>query len=229
MKYPILALGLLLLVSVAEAAPQPFQATYSVTAKGMNVGEMTASLSYKDNTYTYQKLTTANGLAAFLSGDTLTERSTGSKKGDKLIPNRYLHHHKNKRKDKKDEFSFASPSTVNGTFAGNTYAMDVPNGTLDAATLELYLMDALAANQRLAYKVVSRGKLQDYRFRKLGKETVKVPAGSYECEKVEVIHQGDKRQTTLWLAPKLNYAIVQVSHTEDGDLIETRLSSYQAR
>ncbi|EIJ35538.1 DUF3108 domain-containing protein [Thiothrix nivea] len=229
MKYPLLALGLLLLANGAEAAPQAFQANYTVTAKGMNVGTMAANLSYTGNTYTYQKLTKANGLAALLSGDTLTERSTGSKNGENLIPTHYLNHHKNKRKDKKDELDFTSPTHVSGTFAGDAYTMDVPKGTLDAATLELYLMDALAANQPLAYKVVSHGKLQDYRFRKLGKETIKVPAGSYECETVEVVHKSGERQTTLWLAPELNYAIVQVSHTEDGDLIETRLSSYQPR
>ncbi len=92
--------------------------------------------------------------------------------------------------------------------------------------MELHLMDALSAGKPLNYKVVSRGKLQDYRFRKLGKETITVPAGEYECEKVEVVHQGGERQTTLWLAPKLGYAIVQVRHKEDGDVIETRLKQY---
>ncbi|MEB4591077.1 DUF3108 domain-containing protein [Candidatus Thiothrix sp. Deng01] len=229
MKHPIPAIGLLLLTSMAEAAPQAFQANYTVTAKGMEVGAMTASLSYANDAYTYQKLTKANGLAAFLSGDTLTERSTGNKTGDTLIPKHYLNHHQNRRKDKKDELDFTSPTSVSGTFADNAYKLNVPKGTLDPAVMELALMDALAANQPLSYKVVSRGKLQDYQFRKLGKETIQTPAGAYECEKVEVIHQDNKRQTTLWLAPKLNYAIVQVNHTEDGDLIETRLNSYQPR
>lgn len=227
MKRWILTLGLLLAGTAATAAPQPFQASYTVSAKGMEVGSMTASLSYKGNAYTYQKLTKANGLAAFISGDTLTERSSGTKQGEKLLPADYLHHHQNKRKDKKEQFSFASPTQVDGKFADNTYQLSVPAGTLDAATMELYLMDALAANQPLDYQVVSRGKLQDYHFRKLGKETIEVPAGSYECEKVEVVHKGGERQTTLWLAPKLAYAIVQVKHKEDGDLIETRLQKYQ--
>lgn len=227
MKRLLLTLGLLLAGTAATAAPQPFQASYSVSAKGMEVGTMTTSLSYNGNSYTYQKQTTANGLAALFSGDTLTERSNGSKQGDELLPSSYLHRHKNKRKDKQEQFSFTTPTQVEGQYSGNSYQLSVPAGTLDAATMELRLMEALAANQPLNYQVVSRGKLVDYRFRKLGKETVEVPAGSYECEKVEVVHEGGERQTILWLAPKLDYAIVQVRHKEDGDVFESRLQKYQ--
>jgi hypothetical protein len=227
MKRFIIAIGFTGVTSLAVAAPDAFQASYAVTAKGLEMGTLSASLSYNGTAYTYQKLTKANGLAALLSGDTLIERSTGKKNGEELIPAQYLNHHKNKRKDKKDEFSFATPTQANGTFDGTAYQLTVPKGTLDMATLELHLMDALAANQPLDYHIVSRGKLQDYRFRKLGKETISVPAGEYACEKVEVIHDDNKRQTTLWLAPKLHYAIVQVRHQEDGDTIETRLKQYQ--
>lgn len=227
MKRFIMAVGLTWMTSLAVAAPDPFQASYTVTAKGLDMGVMTASLRYNGDTYIYQKLTQANGLAALLSGDTLTERSTGKKNGENLIPDHYLHHHKNKRKDKKDEFSFVTPTQTSGTFDGKAYQLTVPNGTLDMATLELSLMDALAADKPLDYHIVSRGKLQDYRFRKLGKETLSVPAGEYECDKVEVVHDSGESQTTLWLAPKLHYAIVQVRHKEDGDTIETRLKQFQ--
>ncbi|MBO0613055.1 DUF3108 domain-containing protein [Thiothrix fructosivorans] len=223
----IIAAGLTLFTSLAVAAPDAFQASYTVTAKGLEMGVMTTSLRYNGNTYTYQKRTEANGLAALLSGDTLTERSTGKKNGEELIPAQYMHHHKNKKKDKKDEFSFVTPTQTSGTFNGTAYQLTVPDGTLDMATLELYLMDALAAGKPLNYHIVSRGKLQDYRLRNVGKETISVPAGEYDCEKVEVVHTDGERQTILWLAPKLNYAIVQVRHKEDGDTIETRLKQYQ--
>ncbi len=223
----IVSAALALITSTSAAAPDAFQASYTVSAKGLDMGIMNASLRYDGETYTYQKTTKANGLAALLSGDTLIERSTGKKQAAQLIPEHYLHHHKNKRKDRKDEFRFTTPTQVDGTLDSNAYQLNVPKGALDMAALELTLMDALATNQALNYRVVSKGKLQDYRLRKLGKETIEVPAGSYECEKLEVIHDNDKRQTTLWLAPKLDYAIVQVRHKEDGDVIETRLKHYK--
>lgn len=223
----IVSAALALVTSTSVAAPDAFQASYTVSAKGLDMGIMNASLRYDGETYTYQKITKANGLAALLSGDTLTERSTGKKQAAQLIPEQYLHHHKNKRKDRKDEFRFTTPTQVEGTFDGNAYQLSVPNGTLDMAALELHLMEALATNQALNYRLVSKGKLRDYRLRKLGKETIEVPAGNYECEKVEVIHDNNERETTLWLAPKLDYAIVQIRHKEEGDVIETRLKQYQ--
>lgn len=223
----IVSAALALATSTSVAAPDAFQASYTVSAKGLDMGIMNASLHYDGETYTYQKTTKANGLAALLSGDTLTERSTGKKQAAQLIPEQYLHHHKNKRKDRKDEFRFTTPTQVEGTFDGNAYQLSVPKGTLDMAALELHLMEALATNQALNYRLVSKGKLRDYRLRKLGKETIEVPAGSYECEKVEVIHDNNERETTLWLAPKLDYAIVQIRHKEDGDVIETRLKQYK--
>ena len=40
MKYLTLAFGLVLIAPVLQAAPQPFQAVYTVTAKGITLGDM---------------------------------------------------------------------------------------------------------------------------------------------------------------------------------------------
>ena len=61
MKRFIMAASLALLASAATAAPDAFQASYTVTAKGLEMGTMTANLNYNGNAYTYQKLTKANG------------------------------------------------------------------------------------------------------------------------------------------------------------------------
>ena len=105
---------LMSLTSFAHAAPAAFQAQYAVQKSGMTLGTMNATLSYASNTYTYQKSTKTNGLAALLSGDTLNEQSQGKKHGEQLSANQYLHHHKSKRKNKRDEFNFTAPTQVQG-------------------------------------------------------------------------------------------------------------------
>ncbi|MFN3786120.1 MAG: DUF3108 domain-containing protein, partial [Thiothrix sp.] len=184
-----------LISTTVTAAPDAFQATYSVSVKGFEVGQMTAKLQYTNGSYTYEKLTKPNALAAFFSDDTLLERSNGQRDGDKLIPSSYLHHHQSKRKERQDDFSFITPTQVKGTYDSTAYELNVPAGTLDMATLELYLMEALQDTKPLHYQVVARGKLQDYRLNKVGKETLALPAGNYECEKVEVQHSDKERQT----------------------------------
>ncbi len=228
MRYLALMASLLFSASL-QAAPQPFQATYNVSAKGLTVGEMTATLSYSPNGYSYQKATKANGVAALLSGDTLTEISNGYKQDNLLIPQHYLNSHKSKRKNKQDEFHFVTPTKIEGAYNGNNYQLDIPAGTIDVALMEIRLMEDLPKNKPLEYQVVNRGKLQTYQLKKAGQETVDVPAGKYTCEKIEVMHTDQDQQTTLWLAPELNYSIVQVRHSEDGNVLETRLNRFTPR
>lgn len=220
---------LMSLTSFAHAAPGAFQAQYAVQKSGMTLGTMNATLNYSNNAYTYQKSTKTTGLAALLSGDTLNERSQGKKHGEQLNSSQYLHHHKSKRKDKRDQFNFTAPTQVQGQYKDQAYQLTVPAGTVDPALLELRVMDDLAANRPLNYNVTERGKLKQYRFQKLGQEAISVPAGQFQCEKIQVVRDGGKRQTVLWLAPELNYALVQVRHTDDGDVIQTQLQRYQAR
>ncbi|MGB1011387.1 MAG: DUF3108 domain-containing protein [Thiolinea sp.] len=225
--------SLLLLTFLASpslsAAPQPFQASYSVIKSGISLGEMNANLVYSGNQYTYLKQTKASGLAALLSGDKLTERSNGRKNGEHLSAANYLHHHKNKRKDRRDQFNFATPTQVKGNYKGAAYSLNVPNGTIDPALLELRIMDDMAANRPLRYRITEKGKFKEYHFRKLGQETLQLPAGEYECDKIHMVRDNGNRVTTIWLAKQLNYVPVKIRHNEKGDIIETQLKSYQAR
>lgn len=224
----LIAMSSWLVLPTVYAAPNAFEAVYTVSGKGLTLGTTTVTLHYQDTHYTYQKSTKANGVAALLSGDTLLERSEGSQSGGNLTPQQYLQEHKSKRKAKRDSFQFTSATQISGQYNNTPYQLSVPAGTLDAAVMELHLMDDLAAGKALHYQIASKGKLQDYNFRQLGKETIEVPAGKYTCEKVEVVHNNGDQHTTLWLAPDLHYAIVQVNHQENGDVLETRLNHYQA-
>ncbi len=228
MKYNLLATSLLLASLSAYAAPPAFNASYSVSKAGVTLGNMHASLTYNGNSYSYQRLSKANGLAAMLSGDTLTERSSGTKQGTTLSSQHYFQQHKNKRKNRTEDFSFKG-GHVSGTYDGRAYQFSVPANTVDPALMELRLMDDLAAGKALNYKVVDKGQLRTYQFRKLGKETVATAAGNFSCEKVQVSRNNGERQTTLWLAPELNYAVAKIVHNEEGSLIQMQLTSYKAR
>lgn len=222
--------GLLSFTSLqAEAALNAYQASYSVSHSGLTVGDTTVSLSYSNNSYTFLKQTKANGMAALLSGDTLTERSIGIKQGNKLQTQQYLYQHKSRRKSKTDQYSFTKPTQVTGNFNGQDYSLNVPNGTIDPAVVELWVREDLAANRPLKYNVTERGKLKNYQFQRLGKETVKTPFGTYQCEKVQINRDNGERQTTLWIAPELNQLTVKMQHNEDGSVTEVILTKYQAK
>lgn len=229
-------IGVLVLTSLlsltslpALAALNAYQASYSVSNSGLTVGDTTVTLSYSNNGYTFLKQTKANGMAALLSGDTLTERSIGIKKGNKLQTQQYLYQHKSRRKSKTDQYSFSNTTQVTGHFNGQDYKLNVPTDTSDPAVVELLVREDLAANRPLKYHVTERGKLKSYQFQHLGKETVETPFGKYQCEKVQINRDGGERQTTLWIAPELNQLTVKMQHNEEGNVTEVILTKYQAQ
>ena len=213
----------------AEAALNAYQASYSVANSGLTVGDTTVSLSYTAKGYTFQKVTKANGFAAILSGDTLTERSIGSKQGNKLQTQQYFFQHKSRRKSKIDQYNFTNPTEVQGSLDNKAYAVTVPNGTLDPALVELQVREDVAANRPLKYSITERGKLKTYQFQRLGKERVTTPFGQYDCDKVQVTRDGGERQTTLWIAAELDYLTVKMQHNEEGNVTEVILTNYQAK
>lgn len=64
---------LCLITNNSQALPPAFNATYKVSAKGMTIGNMTASLTYAGNQYKYSKSSQATGLANLFSGDKIKD------------------------------------------------------------------------------------------------------------------------------------------------------------
>ncbi|WP_020558119.1 DUF3108 domain-containing protein [Thiofilum flexile] len=227
--YGLLLLSLSIYSTPTLAELRSYQASYQVVKSGLTLGTMNAQVNISGPNYTYTRQTQANGLAAVLSGDRLTEQAQGTIKGAQLLPKSYLYDHKNRRKERRDQFRFTSPTAVAGQKDGSAYQLTVPAGTLDPSSMELKLMDDVAANRPLNYRVTEKGGLKNYQIQKLGNETISVPAGQFNTVKVQVARSGSERQTTFWLAPTLNYAPVKMLHNEEGDVIETQLLNYNGR
>jgi hypothetical protein len=224
----IIFIFLALLVPQLHAGlPNAFNASYSVEKSGLALGTMQSSLKYTGKQYSYHKITKATGLAALLSGDRLTENSDGKIQAGRLVSNRYLRHHKSKKKNKRDQFSFTNRTTVKGRYDDQSYNLNVPNKTTDPTLLELQLMQDFAENRRYQqYTVVDRGQVKRYNFKNLGTVTLKLLDKAYVCEKVRISRSNSHTKTTLWLAKKLNYFPVRIQHDDDGDILEAKLTSY---
>ena len=74
------------------------------------------------------------------------------------------------------------------------------------------------------YRIADGGKLKSYDIRIVDKEIVTTPLGKIEAIKLIRYREGEnKRQTTLWCAPQLNYLPVKLEHTEKGGSVFTAL------
>lgn len=207
--------------------PTAFEANYSVAKGSMTLGNLHTSLKINGNRYSYHKHTKATGIAALLTGIKITENTNGQMVGRNIKPTNYLFNQSKRSKSKVDRIQFTK-NVAKGNYKNKAYSEKLMANTHDRASLELALARDLALNKsRLSYSVIERGEKKQYNFQKLGNETLKTPAGTFNTIKVKVIRSGNKRDTLFWLAKETGYMPVKIRHREKNDVITTVLNSYR--
>jgi len=84
-------------------------------------------------------------------------------------------------------------------------------GVQDKLSYQLQLReDLMAGKSDLSYRIADGGKIKTYRFVRSGRETLTTPAGTFECERLQLQRSADQQQTILWMAPELDYLTVRL-------------------
>lgn len=81
--------------------------------------------------------------------------------------------------------------------------------------------DLMAGKTSFTYPVARDGEIKDTTFNVIGKEVINTGVGAYESLIVERDRGGSKRKTRFWVAPDLDYQLVQISHVENSKLSVT--------
>ena len=98
--------------------------------------------------------------------------------------------------------------------------MDIPAGTLDKLASQLGIMLALGRGETdITFKIADGGKLKDYRFKVLGRETLELAAGRFDTVKITKLRDNKRRETYIWCAPELNYLPVRIWQREKDDAV----------
>lgn len=214
------AAALLFLLSGAAAAlPQTFSARYEVTHSGLTLGE--ARVDYRQigsDQYRYSSYTRPLGVAALLLRSEIREVSQGSISADGFRPDHYEYKRTGRNARQADlTFDWDNRQVIN-SISGAPWKMTIPEDTLDRMVSQLQLMHDLAADEKdLSYPIADGGRIKHYTLRIVGRETVQTPVGRFEALKIIRLADNDKRATTFWCAPALDYLPVRVDHREKGD------------
>jgi hypothetical protein len=122
--------------------------------------------------------------------------------------------------------------TADGVSEGESFALEIPGGTLERALLmPAIALDLQAVEDESAgpdgragqgdgeltyrFRVVEDGKLRDYLARLVREERAAGPDGPLDALVFEHQRQGSSRATTFWLAPSLGYAPVRIEQRKD--------------
>lgn len=226
---PLLGLGLLLGAQAATAAtPGAFTATYNVSQGGQPMGVATVQLRAADGgQWTYSKDVKGTGGLAALLGASVTETSRFRWKGDvpETIGYDYQLQAAVKQKQRHLTVDWAKNQvTVDEGKGPQTYPSRP--GMVERNTLALALGLALRdGKQQVALPVAVRQEVQIQNFKVTGKETVKVPAGSFDAERID--RTDADRGFSAWYAPDRYPLPVKLSQHDGGDLV-MELVSYKA-
>ncbi|MEJ2566029.1 MAG: DUF3108 domain-containing protein [Gammaproteobacteria bacterium] len=224
-------LGILCLAAAQGATSQSplpmFNAEYSLKRNGLTLGVSTRSLSAAgDGTYIYASSTRATGIIAWFVKDHFDEYSKWTLNGKELRPLEYVYnrHGGNKTRHVKLKFDWQHLIVTN-TIDGDPWRMSIPPDAQDKLVYQLSIMyDLMKGTKHLEYKIADGGKLKDYEFEIEGEETLDTVLGKIKAVRIQRI--GDKRDTTVWCAPRLSYLPVRLEQQDtDGAKLTMTITS----
>ena len=209
-------------LDAAVLKPQPFVAEFALEARGFTVGETVWRLECDDSGFIYESRTEAVGFAAVFSDKRVVERSEWKHNGNELKPASYRYE-RSGRPDKTTSVVFRwNDGVVQNTRRGETSRMAVPDDTLDKLGYMLVLMQDLRSGKRSVRYNIADGKnrVKVYQLSVVGEERMETPFGTLDVLKLVRERKDDDRETTIWVAPSLDYMPVRIEHRErdDGEL-----------
>ncbi|SFL19727.1 DUF3108 domain-containing protein [Rhodanobacter glycinis] len=214
-----LVLALATSAAFAATPPQPFTATYQVLRDGEAIGQATIQLkAVGDGQYEYSNdVKGTSGLAAMLgasSSETTRFRWTGG------VPETLTYDYKMETAIKQKQRHLQadwSTHQVSVTDNGKHFSYATAPGMVDRNTLPLALGLALQDNKRsVTLPVGVKQQIESQQFQVKGKETVKVPAGNFQAERVE--RTDSDKSFDAWYAPRKYPVPVKLAQSDGGNL-----------
>lgn len=225
---PLFGLGLLLGTQVVRAAtPSGFTATYNVSQNGEPMGVATVTLRAAGNgEWIYRKDVKGTGGLAAMLGASVNEASRFRWKGDVPEAISYDYQLQTGIKNKQRHLTVDEAThqvTVDEGKGPQTYPASP--GMVERNTLPLALGLALHdGKQQIALPIAVRQEVQTQNFKVTGKEAIKVPAGSFNAERVD--RTDADRGFSAWYAPDRYLLPVKLAQHDGGDMV-MELVSYR--
>ena len=192
-------------------AMSPFQASYQFSYNGKNMGSATRTLSKSGNNWSYVFAAKAGAIAS------ATETSRFSLSGNNIISNSFSRSSKILVHNNTMSINFnPNTKTISTKKDDKARSFAWKAGVLDELNAELQLREDLkTSGLKPSYAIADAKEIEARRFVKQGSEKVKTSYGTFDTIKVVMKHDKPNRDTIFWLAPKLDYTPVKVSH-QDG-------------
>lgn len=207
------------ITSMANAAVAPFNATYNFNIEGKYNGTASRVLTQTGNQYFYNvnasvgKLASAKQTANFVNAN------------GAILPVSALTRYKILGAGRTTTLNFNNAKKQLVTnYKGQNKVIALPQPAYDDLSLEIQIREDLKAGKfRGNYYMADRNTVEAVPFKKSAMTRITVPAGTFDVVRIDRVHDDKDRQTSFWLAPKLDYLPVKVLQNNDGRKMEMNL------
>ena len=225
----LLALSASLVHAAATLQLIPFQAQFSVSRNGIQLGRLELQLEISaTGEYSYTGHTIPAPLVRLFYSDEIHETSHGRYQGDTIIPLQYEHRRLRQGEQEKLtrlDFDWADKKVWSES-EGSRWAQAVTPGSQDKVSQQLALrLDLAAGKERTSYAVADGGRIKTYHFKVVGRETIKLPNGRLKCLRVRRSKGTRPPDYTIWIAPELDYLPVKIERKRSSGLYKMELLS----
>lgn len=214
----------LLSAAHTQAADPPihtFTARYDFTANNLLVARMERSLrASADGSYIFESKSEAAGMLSVLLSDNIDESSAWILADGRPRPLKYQYHHTGRKQGERHvvlDFDWKK-GIVTNRINDDPWTMKVPTGAQDKLLYQYTLMrDLQEGRKTLSYDIADGGELKNFRFERMGEETVATPLGRLQAVKLQRIR--GSRRTVIWCATALDYLPVRIEQHKDSKVL----------
>jgi hypothetical protein len=205
----------------------PQTAHYKAYYGSFELGDAKFTLPATDSSY--YKYTFESEVGLLMLSDERKLQSDFTLENGKLVPFRYVHERTGTGSEYTEQTAFArSQNFIHTIYKLDALKLDYHETIFDPLMVQLqFRMDVISNKRPLNYKMVKEKEVDEYDFKIIGNETITVAGGTFDTVKFEVVRNSTKRQTFFWMAPKLAYLPVRLSHFSKGSKqLDIQLADY---
>lgn len=212
-------------ISSHALALEPFQASYQFSYNGKNMGTATRTLKQiGGNNWSYVFAAKAGVIAS------ATESSTFNLTSGRVTSSHFNRSSKILVHNNTLGIQFNPGSKVINTKKDSTArSFAWKAGALDELNAEVQVREDLqTSGLKTTYLIADAKGLEPRKFVKVGTENITTPYGTFPTIKVRLEHDKPDKNTIFWLAPKLDYAPVKVTHNDGNSSYGLLMTKYKA-
>lgn len=200
--------------------PSPYKARYQVHYRGLNGGQIENSLKRGTGTdmWLYETRAYPSLLGRVAVSSAARERGTMQIAGTGVRPLTFVFDDGTSATDKDVRLEFDwSAGVAKGAAKHGPFELALTPGTQDTASVQAaMIVELLAGREPTSFRIVTGGKVKEYRYWSEGRATVVTPYGQFDAVVWANQRDGSPRVTKVWHAPSLGYLPVQAVQYRKG-------------